>query len=155
MNLVIYPRLRASFIPWMVVSRRSSIDGTKKRIIMPWWELSVETNGERASVHEDFRFIRQFGWLASRFRKRSWWAFGPLLFFDFLRGVFHGGGSGNSKAQVYGLLMVEIIYFIVLAYMMPFESTRFVVAPILAHSLFSPPVLPIWDWLTRPPICPS
>jgi len=26
--------------------------------------------------------------------------------------------------------MVEIIYFIVLAYMMPFESTRFVMAPI-------------------------
>ena len=136
MNLVIYPRLRASFIPWMVVSRRSSIDGTKKRIIMPWWGLAIETKGERGSVHEDFRFIRQFGWLASRFRRRVWWAFGPLLFFDFLRGIFHGGGSGSSKAQVYGLLIVETIYFIVLACMMPFESTRFVVAPILTHSLF-------------------
>ncbi|PWW78409.1 TRP-domain-containing protein [Tuber magnatum] len=123
-NLVIYPQVRAGFIPWMVVSCRSSIDGTKRRIIMPWWELTIEVDGERGSVHENLKFIRQFGWLASRFRRRSWWAFGPLLFFEILRGILHGGGSGNSKAQVYGLLIVETIYFIVLAYMMPFESTR-------------------------------
>ena len=136
MNCVIYPRLRVGFIPWIFVSRRSSIDGTKKKIIMPWWELSIETDGERGSVHEDLRFICQFGWLTSRFRRRVWWAFGPLLFFEILRGIIHGGGSENSKAQVYGLLIIEIIYFIVLAYMMPFESTRFVVAPILMHSFF-------------------
>lgn len=136
MNCMIYPRLRVGFIPWIFVSRRSSIDGTKKKIIIPWWELSIETDGERGSVHEDLRFICQFGWLTSRFRRRVWWAFGPLLFFEILRGIIHGGGSENSKAQVYGLLIIEIIYFIVLAYMMPFESTRFVVAPILTHSLF-------------------
>lgn len=122
---------------------------------MPWWEWSIETDGERGSVHEDLRFIRQFGWLASRFRRRAWWAFGPLLFFEVLRGIFHGGGSGNSKAQVYGLLIIETIYFIVLAYMMPFESTRFVVAPIPMHSLFVSLVLLVWDWLIRPPIRPS
>ncbi|CAZ80567.1 unnamed protein product [Tuber melanosporum] len=124
MNLVIYPQFKAGFIPWMVVSRRSSIDGTRRKIIMPWWKLSVETGGERGSVHENLGFIRRFGWLSSRFRRRVWWAFGPLLFFEILRGVFHGGGIGNPKAQVHGLLTVETIYFIVLAYMMPFESTR-------------------------------
>ncbi|CUS13888.1 unnamed protein product [Tuber aestivum] len=124
MNLVIYPQFKAGFIPWMVVSRRSSIDGTKRRIIMPWWELSIETDGERGSVHENLKFIRQFGWLTSRFRRRVWWVFGLLLFFEILRGILHGGGGGNSKAQIYGLLIVESIYFIVLAYTMPFESTR-------------------------------
>lgn len=117
---------RLGFLPWCRISKRNSTIVSQKSTptTIPWWELSIETHQERASVHEEDIFIRRFGWLSANFRRRRWWFFGPWLFYEFLRALFYGGGQENAKAQVFGLLAIEIIAFGVSALASPFESVR-------------------------------
>lgn len=91
---------------------------------IPWWKLSIESYQERTSAHREDIFTRRFGWLSAKYRRRQWWFFGPWLVYEFLRALFYGGGQNNSKAQVFGLLTLEIIALSVLAFTSPFQSMR-------------------------------
>lgn len=114
-------------LPWCKISRRNTVTAAGPKpasAIIPWWKLSIETHQERVPVHQEDIFIRRFGWLSARYRRRRWWFFGPYLVYEFLRALFYGAGQENPKAQVFGLLALEVIAFGGLAFASPFQSVR-------------------------------
>lgn len=127
---------KLGILPWCKISRQNSVAAGSKLAppIIPWWKLSIETHQERASVHKEDIFVRQFGWLSARYRRRQWWFFGPFLAYEFLRALFYGGSLRNSKAQVFGLLGIEIIAFGILALANPFQSVRSVYRQLRYHT---------------------
>lgn len=76
------------------------------------------------SIHDDDNYIKKFGWLAARYRRTRWWFFLPWLFYEFLRAIFYGGASSYAHAQVFGLLVIEVIAFGLIIWMKPFEGQR-------------------------------
>lgn len=127
---------KLGFLPWYKISRQNSVTAGSNPApsIIPWWKLSIETHQERPSVHKEDTFVRQFGWLSARYRRRRWWFFGPWLIYEFLRALFYGGGQKNSKAQVFGLLALEIAAFGILAIANPFQSVRSVYRQLRYHA---------------------
>lgn len=75
-------------------------------------------------VHEDEDYIQKFGWLASRYRKNRWWFFAAWLLYELVRACFYAGASGHAMVQVFGLLVVEIIAFIAIIKVKPYEGQR-------------------------------
>lgn len=76
------------------------------------------------TIHDDEDFLKKFGWLAGRFRHTRWWFFAVWLVYEFIRACFYGGASGQAMTQVFGLLVVEIIAFVMIVIMRPFEGQR-------------------------------
>ncbi|KIW09606.1 uncharacterized protein PV09_00474 [Verruconis gallopava] len=76
------------------------------------------------SVHDDEDFTKKFGWLASRHRKSKWWFFAAWTVYEFVRACFFAGASGYAMVQVFGLLVVEFIAFMVIIRIRPFEGQR-------------------------------
>lgn len=79
---------------------------------------------ESRNIHDDEDYTKKFGWLAARFRRTRWWFSAFWLLYEFIRACFYGGASGNSLAQVFGLLIVEIVAVGFLIWARPFEGTR-------------------------------
>lgn len=130
---------RLGFLPWCSITAGPKPPPSTIATIatIPWWKLSIENNNqERTSAHREDIFTRRFGWLSAKYRRRQWWFFGPWLVYEFLRALFYGGGQNNSKAQVFGLLALEIIALSVLAFTSPFQSMRSV------HSNSIPSIIP-------------
>lgn len=76
------------------------------------------------NIHDDNDFTIRFGWLTARFRRTRWWFFAFWLFYEFLRAVFYGGASTYALAQVFALLVVEILAFAFIVWARPFEGQR-------------------------------
>lgn len=101
-----------------------------KSSTVPLWKRKASadkvptTAGNVHSVHDDDDYIKKFGWLGARFRRTRWWFFSAWLFYEFIRAVFYGGASGYSQAQVFGLLVIEIIAFGLIIWMRPYEGQR-------------------------------
>jgi hypothetical protein len=76
------------------------------------------------TVHDDHTFIEKHGWLSARYRLTKWWFFAHYMGYQFVRACFLGGGVNNPLAQVFGLLIFEILAFLVLVFLKPFESAR-------------------------------
>ncbi|KAI9844735.1 MAG: hypothetical protein M1838_002055 [Thelocarpon superellum] len=116
-------------VPW-VGSFRESQGGEKgsDRVSLgsiPWRHVRyVDHDPQRVTVHEDEAFIRKFGWLAARYRRTRWWFFAVWLIYEFVRACFYGGAAAHPMTQVFGLLVVEIIAFIAIIKLKPFEGTR-------------------------------
>ncbi|GAB7363226.1 hypothetical protein MBLNU230_g3508t1 [Neophaeotheca triangularis] len=97
---------------------------------MPFWKRSNSAqpglDGEQdvRSIHDDEAYTKRFGWLAARFRRTKWWFFAFWVPYEFVRGVFYGAGAGQALAQVFGLLVVEVLAFAFMIWARPFESTR-------------------------------
>ncbi|KAM3415719.1 hypothetical protein BST61_g9233 [Cercospora zeina] len=106
--------------------------GSKSSTVPIWKRIAstektreaTDANGKSRSIHDDDDYIKKFGWLAARFRRTRWWFFTAWLFYEFIRAVFYGGASGYSQAQVFGLLVVEIIAFGLIIWMKPYEGQR-------------------------------
>ena len=64
------------------------------------------------------------GWFTAQFRRTRWWFFIPWIFYDIIRAGFYGGAHARGSTQITGLLIVEVMAFIALAILRPFESTR-------------------------------
>ncbi|KAM7208954.1 TRP domain containing protein [Naviculisporaceae sp. PSN 640] len=77
-----------------------------------------------ASVHQDQAYIKKFGWLSARYRRTKWWFFAYYAVYLLGRAAFLGAGVGSPLAQVYGLLIYEIIAFALIIVIRPFEGTR-------------------------------
>lgn len=90
---------------------------------LPWWRLHF-TDTERPHVHDDEDYTIKFGWLASRFRRSKWWFFSFWLVYELGRACFYGAAAGDALTQVFGLLAWEILAFIAIVAMKPFESNR-------------------------------
>ena len=94
-------------------------------ISVPWWRLHfTDFDSERPHVHDDEDYTIKFGWLASRFRRSKWWFFAFWLVYELVRACFYGGAAGRALTQVFGLLAWEIIAFVAIVLMKPFESNR-------------------------------
>ena len=89
---------------------------------LPWWSVRL-ASGEK-SVHQDDQFTQKFGWLASRYRRTRWWFFVVWLVYEFVRACFLAGASGQPMVQVFGLLAVEVIAFVGIVVLRPFEGQR-------------------------------
>ncbi|GAB7342076.1 hypothetical protein MBLNU457_g0357t1 [Dothideomycetes sp. NU457] len=117
-------RIQRVFAPFKLLKPRKA-GGQQKRISMSgplrrWNELGREPS----SIHEDEAYIRKFGWLAARFRRSRWWFFGAYTLYEFVRACFYAGASGHPMTQVFGLLVVETLAFIVVIWAQPFEGKR-------------------------------
>ncbi|KAK0609351.1 hypothetical protein B0T17DRAFT_501693 [Bombardia bombarda] len=84
----------------------------------------INTDPARPSVHQDVAYVKRFGWLSARYRRTKWWFFAYYVGYLFIRAIFIGGGVQNPLAQVYGLLIFEIIAFGIIVSLNPFEGAR-------------------------------
>ncbi|KAG9247431.1 hypothetical protein BJ878DRAFT_180679 [Calycina marina] len=116
------------FIPAFKATRESStgVDENPTKpsgLSIPRVEFVASENGKH-SVHEDEDYIKKFGWLSGRYRRTRWWFFAFWVVYQFIRACFIGGGRANPTAQVIGLFIWEVIAFIVIICINPFEGTR-------------------------------
>lgn len=116
-------------IPWFKTVRQSSLVNddmkTKSAGSVSFPRLHFANNDpENKSIHEDEGYIKRFGWLSSRFRRSRWWFTAVWVIYQFVRACFIGGARGDPAAQVFGLLIWEIIAFVAIIMINPFESVR-------------------------------
>ncbi|PQE05015.1 transient receptor potential ion channel protein [Rutstroemia sp. NJR-2017a BBW] len=115
-------------LPWYRTVRQSAMDEEEKSKAaggMPFFRVHyVDGDKERQSVHEDEDYTKRFGWLSSRFRRTRWWFFAFWVVYQFLRACFIGGARANPQAQVFGILVVEVIAFIATIWINPYEGSR-------------------------------
>jgi Transient receptor potential (TRP) ion channel/ML-like domain len=116
-------------LPWYSVARGSTVKEKEASTVsvcsLPWWRIHfVSGNPDGPSIHEDEDYTRRCGWLASRFRRTRWWFFAFWLVYEFVRACFYGGAAGHALIQVFGLLIVEIIAFVAVIIIKPFEGKR-------------------------------
>ncbi|RMZ78562.1 hypothetical protein DV738_g3810, partial [Chaetothyriales sp. CBS 135597] len=90
-----------------------------------WWQMHfTDVDSEKPHPHDDDSYTTKFGWLSSRFRRSKWWFFAFWLVYEFIRACFYGAAAGHALAQVFGLLAWEIVAFIAIIILKPFESNR-------------------------------
>ncbi|KAK3336825.1 hypothetical protein B0T19DRAFT_52101 [Cercophora scortea] len=127
---VVFHRAKlARFIPGMVPIWASTLNEHELKVepifTIPLFCLRhVNNDPACVSVHQDESYIKRFGWLSARYRRTRWWFFAYYVGYLFIRAAFLGGGARNPLAQVYGLLIFEIISFGIIIILNPFEGAR-------------------------------
>lgn len=112
-------------VSWWRLSRQSKCPRSEDKAYIgsiPWW--TFRSSCEKKPVHDDENFMKSFGWLASRYRRTRWWFFAVWLVYEFIRACFLAGASSQSLIQVFGVLVVECIAFVVMVCLRPFEGQR-------------------------------
>jgi hypothetical protein len=116
------------FIPWYRTVRESSMDEedkTKSAGSVSFFQIKfVDNDAEIQSVHENTHFTKRFGWLTARYRRTRWWFFAFWVVYQFVRACFIGGARASPIAQVIGIFVWEIIAFIAIVLINPFEGAR-------------------------------
>lgn len=116
---------RIHWYGWTRESTASEKESLGETVLsIPWMHLQSQDPLERPHVHDDNDYIIKFGWLSARFRRSKWWFFAVWLIYEFVRACFYGAAAGQPLTQVFGLLAWEIIAFIAIVIMRPFESNR-------------------------------
>ncbi|KAG9752645.1 TRP-domain-containing protein, partial [Aureobasidium melanogenum] len=103
--------------------------GIKKPISMKMPIVSLRRQSshleeEQISIHDDEDYVQKFGWLSARYRRTKWWFFAAWTLYEFIRACFYAGASGQPMTQVFGLLVVEFLFFIFILWARPFEGQR-------------------------------
>ncbi|ROW13768.1 hypothetical protein VPNG_03526 [Cytospora leucostoma] len=116
-------------VPYVKIVRSSILQEaeTPGRTIstFPFIRLQIqEEDRHQFPVHEDQTYVKRFGWLFARYRQTRWWFFGFYSAYQLIRAAFVGGASAAPPAQVYGLLVFEILSFIIVTKLNPFEGQR-------------------------------
>lgn len=92
---------------------------------LPWIQIRhLDDDSSRATVHQDDQYLGRFGWLSARYRRTRWWYFAYYLGYQFFRACFVGAAVNSPLAQIYGLLVYEIVAFVIVAILDPFEGAR-------------------------------
>ncbi|KAJ1325536.1 Transient receptor potential (TRP) ion channel [Microdochium nivale] len=117
------------FIPFVAPVRLSQLKESefaqKPRGSLPFLRLHfVEEDPVRQSAHQDEPYIKRHGWLSARYRLSRWWFFSCWAAYQLIRACFLGGAAANPLAQVFGLFMVEILAFVMLWALNPYEGQR-------------------------------
>lgn len=86
--------------------------------------LDHDDDADHVNIPEDKAYVKRFGWLSARYRRARWWFYGCNLLYQLVRAVFVGGVGASPEAQVYGLLIFEVIALVVFAKLRPFEGRR-------------------------------
>ncbi|KAK4189184.1 putative flavin carrier protein 2 precursor [Podospora australis] len=84
----------------------------------------VHQDPDRLGVHEDAGFVKRFSWLTGRYRRTRWWFLAYCLAYRFCRAALLGGARQTPRAQVYGVLVVDILNFAVTVILNPWEGER-------------------------------
>ncbi|KAK1782793.1 hypothetical protein QBC45DRAFT_483226 [Copromyces sp. CBS 386.78] len=84
----------------------------------------VDDDPDRPTVHEDQAFVKSWGWMTARYRRTRWWFTAFYVPYLFARAAFIGGGAQNVYAQIYGLLVLDIVSFAIMVIINPFEGAR-------------------------------
>ncbi|KAI9732030.1 MAG: hypothetical protein M1818_007625 [Claussenomyces sp. TS43310] len=116
-------------VPWYRAVRESSLEeegsnGLAAASIPVFRIRYVDKDSNRQSVHQDQDYIKRFGWLSARYRRTRWWFFAYWVVYQFIRACFVGGARRHPTVQVFGLLVVEVIAVIGIAWISPFEGRR-------------------------------
>lgn len=90
---------------------------------IPFIQL-LDHDDDAVTMHEEKAYVKRFGWLSARYRRTRWWFYGCNLLYQLVRAVFVGGAVASPEAQVYGLLIFEVIALVVFAKLRPFEGRR-------------------------------
>lgn len=116
------------FIPWYTTKRESDLEEAEKAKSAATFSMFkinfVGQESEKNSIHENDNYTKRFGWLSARYRRTRWWFFAFWVVYQFVRACFIGGARANPSAQVYGLFVWEVIAFVVIVCINPFEGTR-------------------------------
>ncbi|KAF2669049.1 TRP-domain-containing protein [Microthyrium microscopicum] len=114
------------YIPWYHFYRGSKVQDSDKVFSQqfPSWRISRNPEESETPVHDDEDYILKFGWLASRFRRSRWWFFALWAVYEFVRACFLGGASGHALVQVFCLLIIEFVAFMVIVKLKPYEGQR-------------------------------
>ncbi|ODH44947.1 hypothetical protein ACO22_00570 [Paracoccidioides brasiliensis] len=118
--------------PCYQLARRSRLGQSeevmKVLVSILWWKVcemdTISPFIHQTPIHEDTRFLQQFGWLSAGYRRSTWWFFTVWLGYEFIRACLIGVNSSNAMIQVFGLLAVECIALVCLCWLRPFETTR-------------------------------
>ncbi|TVY47286.1 putative membrane protein [Lachnellula cervina] len=117
------------FIPWVTTVRESNLEEserTKTAASVSFFKMDFvgdDAEGQN-SVHENAAYTKRFGWLSARYRRTRWWFFAFWVVYQFVRACFIGGARGNPQAQVFGNFVWEIIAFIAIIKINPYEGAR-------------------------------
>lgn len=117
------------FAPYILLSRMSTLkemDQSATPIAsLPFIQIQYHNSDpEPITVHQDETYIKRFGWLSARYRRTRWWFFSCYLAYQLFRAAIVGGGSATPMAQVYSLLVYDIVAFFVILQIDPFEARR-------------------------------
>jgi hypothetical protein len=114
------------FLPWFRLHQGYKVHDSERVFSgsIPGWRLSRNPEPTEIPVHEDENYIRKFGWLSSRYRLSKWWFFALWIVYEFIRACFYAGASGHALVQVFCILIVEIVAFIVIIKIKPYEGQR-------------------------------
>jgi len=117
------------FIPWVTTVRESQLEEserTKTAASVSFFKLDFVGNDAEGqnNVHENAAYTKRFGWLSARYRRTRWWFFAFWVVYQFVRACFIGGARGSPNAQVYGIFVWEIIAFVAVVKINPFEGAR-------------------------------
>lgn len=116
-------------IPFLVPVRSSRLGDaelpTRPAGSLPFIRVHfIDNDPDRITVHQDSAFIKRFGWLSSRYRRTKWWFFAVYIPAQTFRAAFIGGAATSPLAQVYGLFVYDIIIFVAIVVLNPFEGRR-------------------------------
>ncbi|KAH6628657.1 hypothetical protein F5144DRAFT_655218 [Chaetomium tenue] len=84
----------------------------------------TENEPDQLTVHHDKSFISKFGWLTARYRRTRWWFLAYHVGYLFCRAAILGAGWQSPHVQVYGVLVLDILNFVLAASLVPFEGAR-------------------------------
>jgi len=116
-------------IPFILPTRSSTLQekelAARPAGRVPFFRIAFsDDDPARKSAHQDEGYIKRFGWLSARYRRSKWWFFAYYLGYQFFRAIIIGGGGGSPIGQVYALFVYEIVAFVVIAKLSPFEGSR-------------------------------
>lgn len=118
------------YIPFIFPMRMSSFRETdelpeKPLLSLPFLRIqSRDDDPDRISVHQDEAYVKRFGWLTARYRLTKWWFFSYYSGYQLIRAAIIGGGSATPEAQVYSLLVYDVVAFLIAVKIDPFEGRR-------------------------------
>ncbi|RKF57230.1 Flavin carrier protein 2 [Golovinomyces cichoracearum] len=84
----------------------------------------VAQDNQSQEIHGYIKIRKRYGWLLARYRSTRWWFFIVWVIYQFVRACLIGGAREHPMAQVIGLFIWEIIAFVTLIIINPWEGTR-------------------------------
>lgn len=122
------PKKFMKIFPGFTTVRESNLDEedkSKSTTSVSFFKIDfVDNDSERQGVHENIEFTKRFGWLSARYRRTRWWFFAFWVVYQFVRACFIGGARSSPTAQVFGIFVWEVIAFIAIVWINPFEGAR-------------------------------
>jgi hypothetical protein len=128
-RIVFYNKKMFGVVPGIGATRNSTLNEGELEVPqlfgIPFFRVRhINNDPSRPSVHLDEPFVKRYGWLTARYRRTRWWFLGYHVTYLFCRAAFLGGGWQSPRAQVYGVLVVDIVNFAMGAILAPFEGAR-------------------------------